>query len=393
MDYEEFVKEYLNMDNQSNGVTYIKLPMDQTSEWYETIYGFIKEYKGDVRVSSKGTMVVGTATKEEFLRSEEIIQSIVDQINPEWTIKQKAAYVHYKMGEIISYIPDQAFSCKSGAVTEVARNVRNLWKSIDNGQGVCNSINTIYRNILSRIGIKTQELSSTTHTFTMIETEEGNILSDTIWDLTNTLFEARPMYFGKTYEELQKIDGPLSKAHRLEEVPDGVIGISEEELREIYYSIGLTTEDRKFKMPILKKIDEIDEKQYDSDREKVDDLFKMFTSNFSKQAMHLSETRTMLENCMITLGIDGKSITTKFVYSKEDAECEKPYLCIHLNGEETNGTIAVLNTAEMKFENLSLQNFDGLYKQHNEDTRAPFWKKYLQREEVTRNTEQEKSEK
>jgi len=376
MEYEGVNKIHSNIDFQSDDLNYLSLKENENSEYYRRAYEFIKNGSDNLRISNGP---IGTATREEFIRSEELIESIIEEIKTEWTTKQKAAYVHYKMGEIISYTPDFCFSSKVGS--KVAKDARNIWKSIENGKSVCNGIATIERNILSRIGVKTRELSSGTHSFVMIESEEGNILSDPTWDLTNTLFEGRPIYFGKTYEQLRELDGPLSKAHRLNNIPENIIEIPEMELREIYYSIGLTTEDRKFKFPILDKVNEINSQQFEENKEKVNAYLQMFTQTFPEQAMHLSETRTMIERCVPELGIDEKKITTKFVYSKEDKESEKPYLCLHIAGENIDGMVAVLNTEKMIFENIKIKEFDEKYKQHDEDTREPFWKKYLQREE------------
>ena len=35
-----------------------------------------------------------------------IIEDVISQINPDWSVKQKLAFLHYKMGELISYVPD-----------------------------------------------------------------------------------------------------------------------------------------------------------------------------------------------------------------------------------------------------------------------------------------------
>lgn len=376
-------RDYKDMASQFKNLKYMLLEEVNNSEYYQSVTEFVQNCNDDVLISNGP---VGEATKQEFLESEGVIKKIIDKIDPQWTKKQKAAFVHYEMGKIISYAPDYCFAGKYVG-DKVANDTRNIWKSIDSGISVCNGITAIQRTILSRIGVNAQEISSRSHSFMLVETEEGNIITDATWDLTNTLFEARPLYFGKSYEELQQIDGPISKAHRLAEPPENVIRISEEELREIYHSIGLTTEKRKFKMPILEQVDKINSIHYSNDKEKVDALLKMFTENFSEQSMHLSETRTILENSMRTLGIDNNSITTKFVYAKNDEECEKPYLCIHLNGEEISGTIWVLNAAEKKVDNLTLQDFDASYKAHTEDTREPFWKKYMKREETKKEKE------
>ena len=141
--------------------------------------------------------------------------------------------MHYKIGELISYAPDFNFNGMF-VNSENSTDTRNIWKSLVNGKSVCNGITSIVRNILSRVGISTKELSSDTHSFLLVETEDGNIIIDPTWDLKNTLYGARPMYFGKTYEQLREQEQGLSNAHKLKYPPENVIEIPEEELREIF---------------------------------------------------------------------------------------------------------------------------------------------------------------
>ena len=89
----------------------------------------------------------------------------------------------------------------------------------------------------------------------------------------------------------------------------------------------------------------------------------------------------MIEQCIRELGILSKDLTTKFVYDKEDEECKKSYLCIHINDDEMRNVVRLLNLEQMQFENVEVSEFDHCYKMHNLDTRDPFWKKYLKREE------------
>lgn len=382
-------KQYTDVASRSGNLRHILLESNGDSEYYKSVTEFIASCNDTVTILNGP---VGKATKQEFLRSEEIIEDVIGKIDTQWTTKQKAAFIHYEIGKLISYAPDFCFSGKYVGA-KAAEDARNIWKSIDNGESVCNGIATIERNILSRVGINTKELSSGTHTYVMIETEEGNILSDPTWDLSNTLFEGRPMYFGKTYEQLQQIDGPLSKAHRLENPPENIIEISEEELREIYKSIGIAKDDGKFKFPILDKVNDINSQQFENENDKVQAFLKMFTQDFSKQALHLSETRTMIERCIPALGIEDKSFTTKFVYSKEDETGDKPYLCMHIDSEGMKDNIVILNTEKMQFENKSIQDFDELYRTHKEDTREPFWNKYLPSKENQRNITKDRTEK
>ena len=314
MSIEVFRDKYDVRIDDLEEFTRVQVREDESQEFYQELIDYVKKCNTKISIANG---IVGNATKEEFLQGEEIIEEIVKEIQPNWTKKQIAAYVHYKIGQLISYVPDFNFS---GIFVNSANSndTRNIWKSLINGKSVCNGITSISRNILSRVGVSTRELASGTHSYLLVETEEGNIITDPTWDLKNTLYGARPMYFGKTYEQLREQEGMLSNAHKLEEPPENVIEISEDELREIYYTLGYAKEDRTFIFPILDRVTEINGNRYENTKEKLSAFFSMFTKEFSKEATHLSETRTILESCLYELGIEPRDLNTKFIYKKED---------------------------------------------------------------------------
>lgn len=373
MSTEEFLQNAgISRIDRLEDFTRIQVMEDLDTNFYQDLKAFIESYDGEVSIANG---IAGSASKEEFIQAEKIIEELVSKINPDWTEKQKIACVHYQIGKLISYVPDFNFRGKY-ANSSISTDTRNIWKSILTGESVCNGITSITRNILSRIGINTRELSSETHSFVLAETEDGNIIIDPTWDLKNTLYGARPMYFGKTYEQLREVDGEFSNAHKLEEPPEDVIEISDSELREIYYSLGHANEDRTFIFPILDKVSEIQSREY-SINEKLQAFFDMFTQDFSEECTHLSETRTLLEQCMYEFGIEPKDLTTKFVYAKEDENCTNPYLCMYINNEQIQNQIRLLDVDMMQFQDLDINEFDKKYMIHNLDTAKPFWKKYL----------------
>lgn len=379
-------KQYVDIAKKAKELRYIRVEEIQDTEYFSSLAEFIKHCNEEVKIANG---IIGVSNKLEYLNGEEKINQILAEINPEWSTKQKLAYIHYKMGEIISYVPDFNF-CGRYVNSPMTNNSRNIWKSIVDGKSVCNGIVDIQRNLLSRLGIKTKELSSGTHSFLLTETEDGNIITDPTWDLSNTLYQARPQYFGVTYEELRQREEGLSNAHKLENPPENVIAISEQELREIYYSLGLTNEDRSFVFPILDEVQNINEQKYPSIEAKIDEFFKMFSEKFSKEASHLSETRTLLETAISELGIQRDQIRSKFVYTKDDEDSEKPFLIFHINSDRLKGNIRLLNTEKMKFESIDLKDFDYRYKLHDLDTTEPFWKRFMQERENDMQNEQEK---
>lgn len=378
-------REYIDVAQRAKELGLIKVDPIQNAEYYEYLTEFIGNCNEDVKISNG---LIGIASKTEYLKSEEIIKEVLTEVNPEWTTKQKLAYVHYKMGELISYIPDFNFAGKYIG-SPMVNNSRNIWKSIVDEKSVCNGVTYIERNILSRMGIKTRELSSGTHSFLLTETEEGNIITDATWDLSNTLYKARPQYYGITYENLRKQEEGISNAHKLKNPPENVIEISDEELREIYHSIGLTKEDRTFPFPVLDKVQEINSKKFISTEEKLKTFLNMFKKDFSKESTHLSETRDIIEMCIEELGIPKNNLKTRFVYQKEDEDLEKPYLIFHIDTEDLRDKIRFFDIDEMSFKDINLKEFDEKYKLHDLDTTEPFWKTYIQEQNIEHDMQNE----
>ncbi len=377
MNLEELKGKYDIKIDELEDFTRVQVREDERAEFYQDLVECIKNCNSRITIANG---IMGNASKEEFLQGEEIIKKVLEEISPDWSDKQKVAFVHYKMGELVSYIPDFNFNGMY-ANSQATTDSRNIWKSLVTGTSVCNGITSIARNIMARKGINTKELDSGTHSFILAEVEEGNIIIDPTWDLRKSLYGARPMYFGKTYEQIRSIETELSNAHKLESSPENVLEISDEELREIYYSLGYTKQDRTFIFPILDMVNQVNSKTYDNFEEKLGVFFTMFTQKFSNEATHLSETRTILEECMYEFGIEPKDLITKFVYAKSDNECINPYLSLFINNKHIRNKIKILDAKTGQFIDTDLVEFDKEYKIHELDTTEPFWKKYLQESE------------
>lgn len=358
------LRDYSEVLRNAEGLSSVYISEIGDADYYASCGELIANSNDNINIIHSSIGSIGKASKIEFLQAEEIINGVVNEINPVWTIKQKLAYVHYKMGELVSYYPDFNFV---GKYQENSDNTRNIWKSLVDGKSVCNGIVMITRSILSRVGVETQKLSSGCHSFLLAETEEGNIITDPTWDLSNTLFQARPRFFGKTYEQLCQIDGHFTTAHHLEQEPENVVEISDEELREIYYSIGFTDEQRKFKIPILDKVNTINEQQFDTIKDKIDNFLLMFTRGFPKEARHLSETQSMLESCFCELGVDLSNLKTRVVYSRNDVDYKKPILALHANLDGCENFVKMLDLEGMQFVEMELEEFNKQYRQHEDN--------------------------
>ncbi len=365
--------EYINIAKEAKKLEFILVPRVESEEYYKGLLQFVQNCWDGIYIKHN---FLSQANKEEFLCGEKIINAVIQEINQNWNTKQKLAYVHYKIGKLISYVPDYNYNIRTTNSPTIS-GTRNIWKSLFDSKSICNGIIAIEQNILSRLGIKTNELSSGVHSYLLTEAEDGNIITDATWDLTSSLYGGKPNYFGITYEELCMQEDKVSKSHRLIDPPQRVIKIDDDELREIYYSIGLIDKNRLFPLPILGKTQEINSQNYNSIEEKITSFFDMFINEFSEEAKHLCETRNILQQCLEEIGIESNSITTKFVYDKSDTQCLRPYLIIHINNENINSKIFFINTDKMMVEEIEVQSFDKQYMTHKLDTTIPFWEKYI----------------
>ena len=370
--------EYIDVARQAKNLNFLLIPKMESIEYYKGLQEFVRNCRKGIKVKYD---FLGEADRDEFLKAESIIDEVLECINPNWSTKQKIAFIHYKMGKIISYIPDSNYNTISDSHITIT-GTRNLWNALSSGKSICRGITSIEQNILFRIGIQTKELSSGIHSYLLIVTEEGNIITDATWDLANTLFDAKPYYFGVTYDELVGQEKDIANSHRLKNPPQSVIRISDEELRNIYYSIGIIGEDFKFPLPILKRLQEINLGNYQSLKEKVTAFFKMFIDEFPNELTHLSETRGMLQQWITELGIDSRRIITKFVYSKKDIQCTNPYLVVSIDTEEMRDFVFLLDAEKSKFEEIGIEELDNNYMVNRFDTSRPFWKKYFKKEKI-----------
>ena len=302
---EEYIEQVKKMEKPPKE---IKVNEKNSQEFYISLRKLVKECDDNLHIYSWDEGKITNPNKNEFFKGEEIIDNVLKGINPEWTVKQKAAYVHYKMGEIVSYTPDYKFSKVNNSNAYLDGKPRNTWTVAANGLGICDGITFLNMSILSRLGIDSEELYSKNHTFLCIKTEEGNIITDPTWDLYMGLFKGKPRYFGRDYNELIESEEPFP-SHLVEEPPENVIGISEQELREIYISIGIAGKDGKFPVPIMKLVNQInDNSKLINKKEKLETFFNGLcnenSEGFRKECYHICELTDILGPCMYQLKIE-----------------------------------------------------------------------------------------
>lgn len=376
---EEYIEQVKKMENTP---TLIKINIKNSQKFYEGLKKLVKECDDNVCIKNIDKGRINIPNKNEFLKSEEIIDTILSEVNPEWSTKQKVAYVHYKMGEIVSYYPDWNFA-KQYNDAKNEENLRNTPSVLSNGLGVCDGITFANMSILSRLGIDSEAINAKNHTYLCVKTEEGNIITDPTWDLFLGLFKGKPMYFGKDYNELIASEGTFS-THLAEKPPENVLSISEQELRGIYTSIGIAGKDGKFPVPIMKLVDKVnDNRNLQNKKDKLEAFFSGLYDengeNFRKECYHTCEFMDILGPCISRLEI-GK-FDYRCVYKKDDIKCEKPILIFHSGEEELRDNIYLFPKKDGEsLECMDIKEFDEKFKIHNNDNSTPFWEKYIDKD-------------
>ena len=306
------------------------------------------------------------ASVEEYLEAEKWIQGVIDEVNPEWSDAQKDAYIDYKIGNKVSYSPD--------VHTEVEDRIdsKQAWKVINKEYGVCWGIAKIESYMFRRIGQEAKCVESKDHAFVKlsnikVKTSKGMISGNTIidgtWNLNDNRFGAKPKCFYKSYEKMREMDvdinGKDTQSHLNDEkLKDANIELDTESLREVYSSIGLTDENKKFPIFKLSKGIERINAEEGTTEEKGKKALQFFYSLYPNISKCQSEAEFILKDIMEKLNF--KRCVVDRVYEKEDLQ-KKAVLYVYLqflDGKEnfyyikdgTNGFIEnTLEEFEQKF--------------------------------------------
>ena len=275
----EYKKAISVKTNEHNGR--VILDLDRDLEDYEGLDNLIKEYPEGFNeeqrtkfmklcdicpdanvVSTLNDSVEFISKASEYKEAEKWIKSVLDNIPEDYSKAQKLAVIDHAIGSKISYSPDYD--------TEVFDNddSRALWKIISSGYGVCNGIAKVENYILSRVGIESEIISGTNHTFLKIkdlevtlasgETTKGNTILDPTWNLCQHRFGAIPYNFCISYNQARVNDideeGKDHKSHKNdEELQDATLNLDEKSLRQLFKSVGLADREGKFPIKQLKE--------------------------------------------------------------------------------------------------------------------------------------------
>ncbi len=134
-----------------------------------------------------------------------IFADILNEINPNWTVREKARRIYTRMAEEITY--DDRFSFLRDE--DILKNIYFRQIDIDKDEStvmVCRPANTTYMNLLRRVGINAELIYKKSSIKRGIEVpdvscvfyDEDNlpIYTSIIGDLTNCKYGLRTQYFG-----------------------------------------------------------------------------------------------------------------------------------------------------------------------------------------------------
>ncbi len=240
----------------------------------------------------RDNLMIGQSTAQEYKNAEKWIDSVIQEINPNWSDVEKVAYIDSTIGKKISYTPD------FGTELFEAGDARALWKIIDSGYGVCNGIAQVEKYILEKLGIKSEIISSNKHSFLRLkdislptkngEFVVGDTLLDPTWNLSNNRYGAMPPYFCVSYEQIRSQDinkyGTDTQCHKNDNLSDVTLSLDEEMLRNAFKTIGLAGKDGYFPIKALfDKSEEVD-KSMPIEEEQISrqlDVLKEYYPNFA----------------------------------------------------------------------------------------------------------------
>lgn len=328
---------------------------------------FLKLCKICPNMKIKDNLKLVRSTTEEYIKGEEWIDSVLNELKPEWTDIQKIAYIDMAIGKKISYSPDY------GTEVEKIYDVRALWKIITNGYGVCNGIAQIEQYILGRIGVECEIVGSRNHAFIKVKnidipTKNGSVKGDTLidptWNLATSRYGGKPEHFCRSYEELRKADinsnGEDIKAHKNDSLENtNTIEMDEESLREVYKSIGVADKDGNFPIKeLVEQVTEIDESSKDI-QTNINRKFELLKKYCPEFATCQNSTIKVIKSVLFESNekFNFKKCIASRVFDKEDTE-KKAVLYVYFEFEDKDKKFYYADKSSGEFIELSQEEFE-----------------------------------
>ena len=342
------------------------------------------------KIKLRDDIGLGKSTVNEYYKAENWINSVLQNLDSEWTDVQKIAFIDNAIGKKISYTPD--FD------TEVCDvdNARALWKIICSGYGVCNGISQVEKYMFDRIGIESEIVSSRKHVFLLLRNleilnESGNVIKgDTIldptWNLAAHRYGCRPNNFCLSYEEIRKNDignnGKDYESHKNDEkCSSATLQIDDKSLRKIFRSIGLAEKDGNF--PVKQLIDKVEYiNNLDlSEQEKLQRKFSQLAQYYPEFATCQNSTMAILESVILRQNKFNRCIVNR-VYEKSDQE-KRPVLFVFIESSDMGKKFYLVNDDKSGFIEIKQQEFEEKYECYELDIKQNNGHRYWEDKEKT----------
>lgn len=328
-----------------------------------------KMYIGD-------NLKISVSSATEYLNGEEYISELLQSLNPEWSDIEKVAFIDNAIGKRISYSPD--FNTEASDLGDA----RALWKIIDSGYGVCNGIAQVEHYILSRIGIESEMVSGTHHSFLKLTNMEfptidggtviGSTVLDPTWNLAAHRFGGRPNNFCRSYEEIRTHDirsnGEDCNAHKNDEkLLDATFDMPDDVLRQIYTNIGIADKEGNFPIKdLIEKSKQIDDFGL-SDEKSIEMQFKLLQKYCPEFATCINSTSAVLNDILLSNpNLHFNRCVVNRVYAKDDAT-KRPVLYVYANLPKVGNKFYFADKESGQFIELPQNEFEEKFECYEDD--------------------------
>lgn len=313
----------------------------------------------------------------EYKSAETWIESVLQEVDPDWTDIQKVAFIDNAIGKKINYTPDYD--------TEVfdSNNVCALWRIIHSEHGICEGIAMVEKYILDRVGVKSEVVCSKSHSFLRLKgialpTDSGSqVVGDTLldptWNLWSHRYETMPLNFCKSYDELRekdiRKDGVDTEAHKNdEELSDINLSLTEDCLKQTFSSIGIADKDGTFPgLKIWQNIKDIGNMELAED-EIIRRQLQLIEECYPEFATCQNETMNFLERIMSDQKdkIGFNKCVIQRVYKRDDKE-RRPVLYMYMDFAGNGKKFYFANKENTCFDELSQEEFESKFECYDMD--------------------------
>jgi hypothetical protein len=372
LDLERNLEDYRGLDNL------MRINPEEFTEEQRAKFIKVCDICPNLQVVSKlNNIVERISTASEYKEAEEWINSIIDNLNPEYSKAQKMAVIDNAIGKKISYSPD--FD------TEVfdSADCRALWKIISSGYGVCNGIAKVEQYMLNRVGIESEIIGSGTHAFLKIkdielplangEIVKGNTILDPTWNLTRHRFGGKPDNFCINYEQARKNDidkdGKDHNCHKNDEqLQDATLNLDEQSLRRLFTSVGLADRDGQFPIKdLLEKSKLLDEFYANQPEQNISKQFLLLKQTCPEFATCQNSSMSILSDILLSNeNLRFNKCVVDRVYNRTDKK-KRPIMFVYIDSNELGKKFYFANKDEGQFLGLTQEEFTKQFECYEED--------------------------